>query len=54
MAIIKEIFMFFTGLYALAKMVDGINNKYTNAKDKVINLIEIVVSIILTFIIFKI
>ncbi len=46
--------MFLRDFYALTKMVDGINNKYTNAKDKVINLIEIVVSIILTFIIFKI
>ena len=48
------IFIFFTGLYALAKMVDGMNNKYINSKDKVVNLIEIVVSVILTFIIFKI
>ncbi|MCI8641015.1 MAG: hypothetical protein HFJ59_03990 [Clostridia bacterium] len=54
MAIIKATFIFFTGLYALTKMVDGINNKYTNTKDKVINLIEIVVSVVLTFIIFKI
>lgn len=53
MAIIKGIFMFFTGLYALAKMIDGMNNKYTTGKDKVINLIEIVVSIVLTFAIFK-
>lgn len=54
MAIIKAIFIFFTGIYALAKMVDGMNNKYINIKDKVVNLIEIVVSVILTFIIFKI
>ena len=54
MAIIKAIFMFFTGLYALNKMVDGMNNKYTNSKDKIANLVEIVVSVILTFIIFKI
>ena len=53
-AIIKAIFIFFTGLYALAKMVDGMNNKYINSKDKIINLIEIVVSVVLTFIIFKI
>ena len=53
-AIIKAIFMFFTGLYALAKMVDGMNNKYINNKDKIINLIEIVVSTILTFVIYKI
>lgn len=54
MAIIKAIFIFFTGLYALTKIVDGMNNKYINSKDKIINLIEIVVSVILTFIIFKI
>jgi len=54
MAIIKAIFIFFTGFYALAKMVDGMNNKYVNSKDKVVNLIEIVVNVILTFIIFKI
>lgn len=53
-AIIKAIFMFFTGLYALAKMVDGMNNKYADNKSKIINLIEIVVSIILTFVIYKI
>ena len=54
MAIIKAIFIFFTGFYALSKIMDGINNKYINNKDKIMNLIEIVVSIILTFIIFKI
>ncbi|MBO5004494.1 MAG: hypothetical protein J6D03_04465 [Clostridia bacterium] len=53
MAIIKAIFMFFTGLYALAKMVDGMNNKYVTNKDKIVNLIEIVVSVLLTFAIFK-
>lgn len=50
MVIIKAIFMFFTGLYALAKLIDGMNNKYINNKDKIINLIEIVVSIMLTFV----
>lgn len=54
MAIIKAIFMFFTGLYALAKLIDGMNNEYINNKDKIINLIEIVVSTILTFVIYKI
>lgn len=54
MAIIKAIFIFFTGLYALAKMVDGMNNKYIDNKSKIVNLIEIVVSILLTFAIFKI
>lgn len=53
MAIIKAIFIFFIGLYALSKMIDGMNNKYITSKDKIINLIEIVVSIILTFAIFK-
>lgn len=53
MVIIKAIFMFFTGLYALSKMIDGMNNKYTDNKSKMINLIEIVVSILLTFAIFK-
>ena len=54
MVLIKAIFIFFTGFYALSKIVDGMNNKYINSKDKVVNLIEIVVSVILTFIIFKI
>lgn len=54
MAIIKAIFIFFIGFYALAKIVDGMNNKYINTKDKIVNLIEIVVSVVLTFIIFKI
>jgi len=54
MAVIKAIFIFFTGLYALAKMVDGMNNKYITSKEKIVNLIEITVSIILTFFIFKI
>ena len=53
MAIIKAIFIFFIGLYALSKMIDGMNNKYSDNKDKIINLIEIVVSIVLTFFIFK-
>jgi hypothetical protein len=52
-AIIKAIFIFFIGLYALSKMIDGMNNKYSDNKDKIINLIEIVVSIVLTFFIFK-
>ncbi len=52
--IIKAIFIFFIGFYALAKIVDGMNNKYINTKDKIVNLIEIVVSVVLTFIIFKI
>lgn len=54
MAIIKAIFIFFVGIYAISKIVDGMNNKYITSKDKIINLVEIVVSIILTFIIFKI
>lgn len=53
MAIIKAIFMFFTGFYALSKMVDGMNNKCITSKEKVVNLIEIVVSVLLTFAIFK-
>ena len=54
MAIIKAIFILFIGIYALSKMVDGMNNKYKNNKDKIVNLIEIVVIVILTFIIIKI
>lgn len=53
MVIIKFIFIFFTSLYALSKMVDGMNNKYIDNKDKIVNLIEIVVSILLTFAMFK-
>lgn len=54
MAIIKAICIFFVLLYALSKLIDGMNNKYTENKDKIVNLIEIVVSVVLTFIIFKI
>ncbi|MBS5858038.1 MAG: hypothetical protein KIC60_06095 [Clostridium sp.] len=54
MAIVKAIFIFFVGIYAISKIVDGMNNKYITSKDKIINLVEIVVSIVLTFIIFKI
>lgn len=54
MAIIKAIFIFFTGLYALAKMVDGMNNKYINSKDKVVNIIEMIAIMLLTFFIYKI
>lgn len=54
MIIIKAIFVFFLIIYAISKIVDGMNNKYTENKDKIVNLIEIVVSVILTFIIFKI
>lgn len=57
--ILKIIFIFFLVLYALSKIMDGMNskyknNKYKNNKDKIINLVEIVVSIALTFTIFKI
>ena len=34
MAIIKAIFIFFIGLYALSKMIDGMNNKYSDIKIK--------------------
>ncbi len=54
MIIIKAIFIFYTAFYALCKMADGMKNKYVTGKDKIINLVEIVVSIILTFLIFKI
>lgn len=53
MLIIKAIFIFFVMIYALSKMVDGMNNKYTNNVDRIVNLIEIVVSILLTLAIFK-
>ena len=54
MAIIKSIFIFFIGVYALSKIVDGMNNKYIDNKDRIMNLVEIIASIILTFVIFKI
>lgn len=54
MVVVKAIFMFFTGLYAISKIVDGMNNRYTDNKGRIMNLIEIFVSIVLTFIIFKI
>lgn len=53
MAIIKAIFIFFVGFYSLSKIVDGMNNKYVNNKDKIMNLVEIIVGVILTFVIFK-
>lgn len=53
MVIIKAIFIFFMGLYVLSKIVDGMNNKYSDNKDKIINLTEIVVGTVLTFFIFK-
>lgn len=52
-AIIKAIFVFFMGFYAVSKIVDGMNNKYKDNKNRFMNLIEIVVSIMLTFAIFK-
>lgn len=52
--ILKSIFIFFTVLYAISKIVNEIDNKYKNNKDKIVNLIEIIISITLTFIIFKI
>lgn len=53
MAIIKAIFIFFIGFYAISKIVDGMNNKDKDNKNRIMNLIEIVVSIMLTFAIFK-
>ncbi len=54
MIVIKVIFILFLVIYALAKIADGLDNKYINNTDRIINLVEIVVSTILTFIIFKI
>lgn len=54
MVIIKAIFIFFIGFYALSKIVDGMNNKYIDNRGRIMNLVEIVASVILTFIIFKI
>ena len=54
MVIIKGIFIFFIGSYSLSKIIDGINNKYINNTDKFVNLVEIIVSVLLTFAIFKI
>lgn len=54
MLIIKAIFIFFAMIYALSKMVDGMNNKYTNNVDRIVNLVEIVVSIAIVFVLFKI
>ena len=33
MAIIKAIFVFFMGFYAVSKIVDGMNNKYKDNKN---------------------
>lgn len=54
MLIIKAIFIFFAMIYALSKMVDGMNNKYKNNVDRIVNLVEIVVSIAIVFVLFKI
>jgi len=51
---LKAIFMFFTAIYAISKIANGIEEKYVNSKDRLINLLEIIISITLTFIIFKI
>ena len=53
MAIIKGIFIFFIGLYALSRIVVGMDNSVDN-QSRMVNLIEIVVSILLTLAIFKI
>lgn len=53
MPIVKAIFAFLTGLYAASKMVDGMNNRISTNAGKIVNLIEIVVSISLTFEILK-
>lgn len=41
-------------LYAMSKITDEITNRYTNNKDKIINLIEIIINIVLTFFIYKV
>lgn len=53
MIIIKAIFAFFVAFYTLSKIVDGMNNKYINNKDKIMNLVEIIIGVILTFVILK-
>ncbi len=51
---LKAIFIFFTAIYAISKIANGIDEKYVSNKDRLISLLEIVISITLTFIIFKI
>ena len=53
MVVIKVIFIFFTVLYSLSKIVDSMNNRYTDNKGRILNLLEIIAGIILTLIIFK-
>ena len=54
MIVIKVILIFFTVLFTLSKIVDGMNNKYIDCENRVLNTVEIAAGIILTFVVSKI
>ena len=51
--ILKIIFIIFTGLFSISKIEMGIYNNFKNDKERLINLMEIVIGIILTFVIYN-
>lgn len=54
MAVVKAIFIFFVCLYVISKFITGINGSYSNNKDRIMNLIEIIFGIALALFLFKI
>lgn len=53
MIVIKYIFMFLIGLYALDKIVAGFAEEGKTSTHKIVNLLEMAISVILVFIIYK-
>ncbi len=54
MIIIKALFIFFLIIYSICKISDGMCHKYKNNLDRIMNIIEIVASIAMVFLIYKI
>ena len=54
MIVIKAIFILFLIFFAILKILDGITNTLLKPAQRIVNLIEIVVSILLVFYLYKI
>ena len=54
MIAIKTVFIFFLIIYSICTISDGMCHKYKNNLDRVMNIVEIIVSIAMVFLIYKI
>lgn len=54
MIAIKVIFIFFLIIYSICKISDGMAHRYKDSLDRLMNIIEIIASIAMVFLIYKI